>query len=74
MNLKDCLYGDEWPGASCEDLVCATMSDATNIVEENERLAAMFGRLLDVLPLSDKQRFEIIGQYRWELKSSEATE
>jgi hypothetical protein len=68
MNLKDYLYGDEWPDATCEELVATVISDTGGIQECVDKFAEMFGRLLDELPLSDKQKFEIIGSRRWELK------
>jgi hypothetical protein len=68
MNLKDYLYGDEWPDATCDELVSNVISDIDGTQECVDRLAEMFGRLLDELPLSDEQKFEIIGSRRWELK------
>ena len=66
MKLKERFGGTiKWEGGTC-DLLMNRLNEI-NVTSETQELARIVAEILDRLPITDAERVEIIGSYRWEL-------
>lgn len=67
MNLRESCGERRWERVSAEQLMGCRMDEMDRPEHKIEELAAIVGRLMDCLPLTDEQCVQVIGSYRWEL-------
>lgn len=68
MNLKERYCGNAvWENATTGDLLLARMAELDTAGDRINELARILAHTLDSLPLTDAQKVDITGSFRWEL-------